>query len=121
MIIDHGRAVAAGTPQELKRRAGRSVIEVHVRDRQDLAKAAAALSGLDHGDPEVEETTRRVSIRVEAGTGLLRDALQALDVAGADVDDVSLRPPKLDEVFLALTGKALGDPTDRSPSEEATA
>jgi ABC-2 type transport system ATP-binding protein len=50
-----------------------------------------------------------VSIGVEAGTDRLRDALRSLDAAGAVVDDVSLRPPTLDEVFLALTGQALDE------------
>src|SRR6266498_589887 len=76
VIIDHGRAVAAGTPSELKQRAGRSVIEVHVRDRQDLWKVATALSGLDHGEPQIEESTRRVSIAVEAGADRLKEALR---------------------------------------------
>src|SRR5919108_217538 len=69
VIIDHGRAVAAGTPTELKQRAGRNVIEVHVRDRADLGGAAAALAVLDHGRPQVEEATRRVSVAVEARNG----------------------------------------------------
>jgi ABC-2 type transport system ATP-binding protein len=112
VIIDHGRAVAAGTPQELKQRAGRNVIEVHVRQRADLPRVAAALAAVDHGEPQVEEATRRVSIGVEAGTDRLRDALRSLDVAGAVVDDVALRPPTLDEVFLALTGQALADTPD---------
>jgi ABC-2 type transport system ATP-binding protein len=112
VIIDHGRAVAAGTPTELKQRAGRSVIEVHVRDRADLAGAAAALAVLDHGQPQVEEATRRVSVGVEAGTEQLRRALRSLEAAGTDVDDISLRPPTLDEVFLALTGQALDEPGD---------
>jgi ABC-2 type transport system ATP-binding protein len=107
VIIDHGRVVAAGTPTELKQRAGRNVIEVHVRDRADLASVAAALAAVDHGQPQVEEATRRVSVAVEAGTDRLRDALQSLGAIGADVDDISLRPPTLDEVFLALTGQAL--------------
>jgi ABC-2 type transport system ATP-binding protein len=107
VIIDHGRSVAAGTPAELKQRAGKSVIEVHVRDRKDLARVAAILARLDHGAPQVEESTRRVSVAVEAGPGSLRDALQALDAADAVVDDLSLRPPTLDEVFLALTGAPL--------------
>ena len=106
VIIDHGRAVAAGTPSELKRRAGRNVIEVHVRDRGDLPTVAAALAGLDHGEAQVEEATRRVSVAVEAGTDRLRDALAALDAAEVAVEDMSLRPPTLDEVFLALTGQA---------------
>ncbi len=107
VIIDHGRAVAAGTPSELKQRAGRNVIEVHVRDRGDLPRVAAALAGLDHGEAQVEEATRRASVAVEAGTDRLRDALRSLEAAGVAVDDVSLRRPTLDEVFLALTGQAL--------------
>jgi ABC-2 type transport system ATP-binding protein len=107
VIIDHGRAVAAGTPSELKQRAGRNIIEVHVRDRAELPTVAAALAGLDHGQAQVEEATRRVSVAVEAGSGRLRDALRSLDAAGATVDDIALRPPTLDEVFLALTGQAL--------------
>jgi ABC-2 type transport system ATP-binding protein len=107
VIIDHGRAVAAGTPSELKQQAGRNVIEVHVRDRADLAGVAAALARLDHGEAQVEPATRRVSVAVEAGTDRLRDALAALDAAEVAVEDLSLRPPTLDEVFLALTGQAL--------------
>jgi ABC-2 type transport system ATP-binding protein len=107
VIIDHGRAVAAGSPNQLKQRAGRSVIEVHARDRADLARVAAALTSLDHDQPKIEEATRRVRIAVEAGTDRLRDALAALDAAGVAVEDISLRPPKLDEVFLALTGQAI--------------
>jgi ABC-2 type transport system ATP-binding protein len=111
VIIDRGRAVAAGTPSELKQRAGRNVIEVHTHDRGDLPRVAAALAALDHGEAQVEEATRRVSVAVEAGTDRLRDALRSLDAAGLAVDDISLRPPTLDEVFLALTGKDLDETT----------
>jgi len=106
VIIDHGRVVAAGTPTELKQRAGRNVIEVHVREQADLAPVAAALAALDHGEAQIEESTRRVRVAVEAGTDRLRDALAALDAAELAVEDLSLRPPTLDEVFMALTGHA---------------
>ncbi|HZD37074.1 MAG TPA: ATP-binding cassette domain-containing protein [Actinomycetes bacterium] len=112
VIIDHGRVVAAGPPTELKQRAGRNVIEVHLRERADLPRAAAALASLDHGEAQVEEATRRVSIAVESGTDRLRDALRSLDATGVVVDDISLRPPTLDEVFLALTGQALDQAPD---------
>jgi len=118
VIIDHGRAVAAGTPQELKQRAGRNVIEVHVRHREDLPRVAATLATLDHGEPQVEEATRRVSISVEAGTDRLRDALASLDAMGTSIDDIALRPPTLDEVFLALTGQALDEATDAAGHDE---
>ena len=119
VIIDHGRVVAAGTPTELKQRAGRNVIEVHVRDRADLPAVAAALAAVDHGEAQVEEATRRVSVAVEAGTDRLRDALAALDAAEVAVEDLSLRPPTLDEVFLALTGQALDERTEPAGSPAA--
>jgi ABC-2 type transport system ATP-binding protein len=119
VIIDHGRAVAAGTPSELKQRAGRNVIEVHTRDKGDLAQVAAALAGLDHGEAQVEEATRRVSVAVEAGTDRLRDALWSLDAAGVAVEDVSLRRPTLDEVFLALTGQAIEQAPDDAAGHPA--
>jgi ABC-2 type transport system ATP-binding protein len=119
VIIDHGRVVASGTPSELKQRAGRNVIEVHVRDRSDLARVAAALADLDHGEAQVEEATRRVSVAVEAGTDRLRDALRSLDTSGVAVDDVALRRPTLDEVFLALTGQALTQAPDHAAGSTA--
>jgi ABC-2 type transport system ATP-binding protein len=119
VIIDHGRVVAAGTPTELKQRAGRNVIEVHARDRADLARVAAALAALDHGEARVEEATRRVSVAVEAGTDRLRDALRSLDAADLAVDDIALRPPTLDEVFLALTGQPLEQTPDDTAGQPA--
>jgi ABC-2 type transport system ATP-binding protein len=104
VIIDHGRVVAAGTPKELKSRIGRNVIEVHVRRSEDLAPVARVLSSPNNGAPRIEEATRRVTVPVAAGTGRLRAVLGALETAGLEVDDISLRTPSLDEVFLALTG-----------------
>ena len=115
VIIDHGRAVATGTPSELKRRVGRNVVEVHVRDRADIPSVANALSHIGEGEPEIDEATRRVGVRVEAGTDPLREALGALDQVGITPDDVALRPPTLDEVFLALTGR----PAESSDQEAA--
>ena len=113
VIVDHGRVVAAGSPGELKARAGRNVIEVHTRDRTDLERAGAALAVLDHERPQVEEATHLVRVAVAAGSAPLRDALGALDAAGVAVEDISLRPPTLDEVFLALTGQGLDEPGQR--------
>ena len=115
VIMDRGKAIAAGTPTELKQRVGRSVIEVHVRERSGLSAVAAALAGLDGGRPQADRATRRVSVAVSRGTDQLREALRALDAAGAAVEDISLRPPTLDEVFLALTGQHL----ERQPAGAA--
>jgi ABC-2 type transport system ATP-binding protein len=74
VIIDHGRAVAAGTPAELKRRIGGDVVEVHVRHGADLAGVAQILGRLDHGAAEVDEPTRRVTVRVASGSSGLMAA-----------------------------------------------
>jgi ABC-2 type transport system ATP-binding protein len=104
VIIDRGRVVASGTPQELKRRVGRRVIEAHVRSVAEMPQVAAILGDMDHGSAQVDAATRRVSVSVEAGADRLREALSRLQAAGAEVDDIALRPPTLDEVFLTLTG-----------------
>jgi ABC-2 type transport system ATP-binding protein len=109
VIIDHGRVVAAGTPAELKRRIGGKVIEVHVRHEDDLAPVARVLEGLDHGDIRIDDATRQVSVSVDSGGPVLMNALRAVEDAGVDVEDVALRQPKLDEVFLALTGRSDSD------------
>ena len=119
VIIDHGRVVASGTPSELKRRIGRNVIEVHVRDPRDLAPVASALAGLGDGEPQIDEATRRVGLGVGAGTDELRDALLALDAIGVVPDDVALRSPTLDEVFLDLTGRPVGDDSEIPNDREA--
>ena len=100
VIIDHGRAVAAGPPTELKRRIGGNVVELHVRRREDLERAAGALGGA----VQIDESTRRVSVPVEAGDAGLMSALRSVQGAGVEIDDIGLRQPNLDEVFLALTG-----------------
>jgi ABC-2 type transport system ATP-binding protein len=104
VIVDHGRAVAAGTPTELKRRVGGDVVEVHVRDGQDLAGVARILGRLDHGAAEIDAATRRVSVRADSGSNGLMAALRSVQAAGVDIDDIGMRQPNLDEVFLALTG-----------------
>jgi ABC-2 type transport system ATP-binding protein len=117
VIVDHGRAVASGTPTELKRRVGGSVVEVRVRNRGDLARVAAAVALLDHGEAKVDEATRLVSVSVEPGTDRLMAAIRSVEAAGVAIDDIALRQPKLDEVFLSLTGQALEE--DDAPHEGA--
>jgi ABC-2 type transport system ATP-binding protein len=102
VIIDHGHTVAAGTPAELKRRVGGSVIELHVRCGEDLTKVAEALGQLDD-EAEIDEATLRVSVGVESGRHGLTAALRLVEAAGVEIEDIALRQPNLDEVFLALT------------------
>ena len=103
-IIDHGRVVASGTPRELKRRAGATVVEVHVRDTLALHRVAATLQDLGAGMPAIDDATHSVRVRLDASADRVFAALRPLDDTGIAIDEVSVRPPTLDEAFLALTG-----------------
>jgi ABC-2 type transport system ATP-binding protein len=118
VIIDHGKVIAAGTPAELKSLAGDDVIEVHVRDAGALPEVAALLSAASR-DARVDHATHRVSVAVDDGTRRLMEAMRALDHRGIAIEDIALRHPTLDEVFLTLTGKPSG-PAE-VPSDSAAA
>jgi ABC-2 type transport system ATP-binding protein len=118
VIIDHGKVIAAGTPAELKTRAGDDMIEVHVHDADDLPAVSGVLAKLGH-DPRVDVPTRRAFVSADNGSARLMEALRVLDQEGIAVEDISLRRPTLDEVFLALTGKPAQ--TTDSPEQPADA
>jgi ABC-2 type transport system ATP-binding protein len=104
VIIDHGKSIAHGTPAELKKRTGRNVIEVHVRDREDVSEAAKVLAEIGDGDLQTDASTGQVAVVVNGGTEQVSLALHLLQAAAITVDDIALRPPRLDEAFLELTG-----------------
>ncbi|MEU8051145.1 ATP-binding cassette domain-containing protein [Micromonospora haikouensis] len=104
-VLDGGRVIAEGTPDDLKARLGGDRIDLVVRDAADLAAAGAQLGRVAGGEPEVDPDRRLVSARVEHRAGALTEVLRALDAAGVAVEDVALRRPTLDEVFLHLTGR----------------
>jgi len=104
VIIDHGRVIAAGTPAELKTRAGDDMIEVHVRDADHLPAVREVLAKIGH-EPRIDVPQHRAYVAVDDGSSRLMDVLRALDHHDITVEDISLRRPTLDEVFLALTGK----------------
>ena len=118
VIIDHGTVIAAGTPAELKTRAGDDVIEVHVRDAAALPGVAALLAGVGR-DPRTDRAARRAWVAVDDGPRRLTQAIRALDHGGAAVEDIALRRPTLDEVFLTLTGKPAGAVAQSSGPEAA--
>ena len=104
VIIDHGRAIATGTPTELKSQAGRDVVEVRVQHAHDLAAVAQILAPLGTEAPHFDEPARRVAVPVEGGTTTLATAVRLIAEQHIELDDIGLRRPTLDEVFLALTG-----------------
>jgi ABC-2 type transport system ATP-binding protein len=121
VIIDHGRVIADGTPDELKALGGRDVVEVHARRVEDIPALVAALAPLGQDAPRVDEASRRVTLPVEGGRAAISAAVRAVDDTGADVDDVGLRRPTLDEVFLTITGQPMdgADPEPDAASADA--
>jgi ABC-2 type transport system ATP-binding protein len=106
VVIDHGRAIAHGTSDELKAQVGGERVEVVVGTPADLDGARSILASLADGEVTVEEHSRRITAPVKGGAGLLTEALRRLDAESITVLDVALRRPTLDDVFLTLTGHA---------------
>jgi ABC-2 type transport system ATP-binding protein len=106
VVIDHGRTVASGTLGEIKASVGRDVIEVAVADPARLDDAGHILERLTANPPRLDRGSRRVTAPVAGGAGELGAVISYLDRAGIVVDEIGLRRPTLDEVFLALTGSA---------------
>jgi ABC-2 type transport system ATP-binding protein len=107
-LIDSGRAVTTGTPDELKAALGGDRIDVVVRRPDDVARAAAALGGMPAAEPDgirIDTDVRRVSVAVHDRMTALAQTLRVLDDAGIEAADINLRRPTLDEVFLHLTDR----------------
>jgi ABC-2 type transport system ATP-binding protein len=115
VIIDGGRVIAQGTPSELKSRVGADMVELHTVDVPTLQRAAEVLGSLGLAEPSTDAATRRCSLAAPTGSKLLPIVVRALDEAEVPVEDIALRRPTLDEVFLALTGRR----TDASDSDPA--
>jgi ABC-2 type transport system ATP-binding protein len=103
-IIDHGRVIAHGTPTELKALAGRDMVEVRARRAADLPVLARALAPVGADQPHTDPGTNRVVVPVAGGRTAITAAVQALGGLDVEIDDIGLRRPTLDEVFLTLTG-----------------
>ena len=121
VIIDRGHVVAAGTPDELKDRTGRDVIEVRPRAAGDLPAVEDILSSVATEAPRLDLDTTRVAVSADGGADQLTVVVRRLDERGIAVDDIGLRRPSLDEVFLTLTGRAASlTPTDQDdPTADA--
>jgi ABC-2 type transport system ATP-binding protein len=104
-IIDRGKVIAEGTPDELKSKAGDDVIQVHVAHLADIDRAIEVLAPMGTEAPRVDRPTRSIAIPVANGSARLLDAVRALDGLGLEVSDIGLRRATLDEVFLTLTGR----------------
>jgi len=116
LVIDHGRAIARGTADELKAQTGGERIEVVLADPAQHETARGVLADVARGEIGADESGRSLHVRVDGGAAALMRVLQDFEAAGIDVLDVGLRRPTLDDVFLALTGHVAE--ADDSPEPE---
>jgi ABC-2 type transport system ATP-binding protein len=120
VVLDHGRAVATGTPGELKARIGNDRIDVKVAAPSELVAAAGAISEFVSSEPTFDSDLLVVTAPVRTGTRLI-DVVRALDEAGIDAVDLNRRQASLDDVFLTLTAPGELSPSQSSPSHQMSA
>jgi ABC-2 type transport system ATP-binding protein len=120
VVIDKGEVIARGTADELKAQVGGERLELTVRTAEQLAVVTDALRPLAHGEVHADQQTRRLSVPVTGGTDTLAEALRRLDGTRAEILDIGLRRPDLDDVFLTLTGHAAEDAAPEQAGESTT-
>ncbi|MEN3585457.1 MULTISPECIES: ATP-binding cassette domain-containing protein [unclassified Streptomyces] len=111
-VVDRGRAIADDTPDGLKDRIGGDRVEVTLADRADIPRTVRVLARVSHGEPEVDEAGSRVHASVPERVAALTYAARTLQDDGVRVEDIGLRRPSLDDVFLRLTGTRDGAPRE---------
>jgi ABC-2 type transport system ATP-binding protein len=110
-VIDHGRVIASGTSDELKDRVGGERLEVRLDDGADPDAAVRALAAMAEERLSVDGEVVRFSVRSRKGS--IVEAVRRLSDAGVGVDDLAVRRPTLDDVFLTLTGHAAEDAAEQ--------
>jgi len=119
VVIDHGRAIASGTADQLKAQVGGERIELVVTEPSQLDDARRIVAAHAAGDVEVRVPARSLQAPVDGGVDVLTDVLQELRERQIGISDVGIRRPTLDDVFLTLTGHAAEPPPrDDGPDDE---
>jgi len=109
-VIDAGRVIAEGSPDQLKAKVGEDLIVVQLAPGPELAAAVAVVGGQTNGPLDADPARRLITARMPAREGITTDVVRALDMAGIRVSSVTLRRPSLDDVFLILTGHRAAAP-----------
>ena len=118
-VIDHGKVIAEGTSDQLKARVGGERLAVTVGDEADAPQAAATLQDVCTEPPSVEG--REVQLSMPTERGAITEVVRRLDAAGISVDDIAVRRPTLDDVFLTLTGRPAEEAAAEDEAEEVAA
>ncbi|MFI9214077.1 ATP-binding cassette domain-containing protein [Streptomyces sp. NPDC053253] len=110
-VVDQGKVIARGTSDQLKAQTGGERVEVVVHEPGMIAGARDVLArygiaGRGHAEVSVEDHTRMLTVPVSGGAKILAEVIRDLDAVGVEIDDIGLRRPTLDDVFISLTGHA---------------
>src|SRR5438093_12414252 len=105
-VVNHGRIIARGTSDELKAQVGGERIEVVVHARDDISRAIRVLTAEADGDHSIDDHMRKITVPARGGAQRLAQVVRELDHAQIAIDDIAMRRPTLDDVFLTLTGHA---------------
>jgi ABC-2 type transport system ATP-binding protein len=105
-VVDHGRVIAEGTSAELKAKVGGERVLLTVAPESDLGIARDVLARIADGPPFVDPAALTVEAPVVGGARRMPELVRELDDAGVLLDDLGIRRPSLDDVFLTLTGRA---------------
>jgi ABC-2 type transport system ATP-binding protein len=119
VVIDHGNVIAEGTSDELKDQVGGERLDVRLEDEADRERAISALAEIADGRPTAEGDIVHAPIRQRSG--VIAQAVRRLDDAGVGIDDIVIRRPTLDDVFIALTGHAAEEEAAAETPEEVRA
>jgi ABC-2 type transport system ATP-binding protein len=118
-VIDAGHVIAEGTPNDLKSRIGGDRVDVVLHRAEDVAAATAIVERASGSAPESDHDLRRISAPVRDRVAAMSQIFVALDAAGIAVEDLAVRRPTLDEVFMELTGHRADRDGDSDPTEAA--
>jgi ABC-2 type transport system ATP-binding protein len=120
-VVDAGKIIARGTADELKSQVGGERVEVVVHKPDDMGPAREVLGRACVADVTVDEHTRKLTAPTSGGTQQLVTVIRALSDVGIPIDDVGLRRPTLDDVFLSLTGHSAEEAAVEAEDVPATA
>ena len=110
VVVDHGKAIARGTPDMLKRQVGGERLEVTVADAADVEAVTRVLAEVGTEPPTVDRELLKLQVPVAAGPKALMEAVRRLDEAGVEPADITTHRASLDDVFMTLTGHEAARP-----------
>jgi ABC-2 type transport system ATP-binding protein len=122
VVIDYGRILAHGTPDQLKAQVGGDLLQLRLVNPGTASRAAELIADLANGQMQVDTGTGQVTLPIADGVAVVPEVVRRLDAAGLALSDLALRRPTLDDVFLALTGQATqpSDPSEAAATDQPT-